>query len=154
MTNTRIRASSSRTVHQQSFGQYTANFKWRRRAIRVLDLKWFWHAYLNEDIEKARVIIRSAEQRAQAFVDAIAQTDGDCCIRSRWVQNGLLFCRVYNTFVGRSTYLKAVLNKPNSRSFYRRHLALAGGEGKLYLAQAVNSMPFFKRKVWLVFECA
>ena len=130
-------ASSSRQSINKALASYTANLV-AGAEITVLDLNDFDMPIFSEDIEKSAGV----PVQAQAFVDAIAQTD--VIVVSFAEHNGSYSAAYKNIFDWASRIEKAVYqNKPIAV------LSTSPGPGgaSSVLAQAVNSMPFFKGSV-------
>jgi len=130
-------ASSSRQSINKALANYTANLV-EGADVTVLDLNDFDMPIFSEDTEKSAGV----PSQAQAFIDAIAQTD--VIVASFAEHNGSYSAAYKNVFDWASRIEKAVYqDKPM--------LLLStspgpGGAGSV-LAQTVNSMPFFKGNV-------
>lgn len=130
-------ASSSRQSINKALAGYTANLV-EGAEVTLLDLNDFEMPFFSEDIEKESGV----PTQAQAFVDAIAQAD--VIVASFAEHNGSYSAAYKNIFDWASRIEKAVYqDKPIAV------LSTSPGPGgaSSVLAQAVNSMPFFKGNV-------
>lgn len=130
-------ASSSRWSINKALASYTANLV-KNAEITVLDLNDFDMPIFSEDTEKSEGV----PIQAQAFVDAIAQAD--VIVASFAEHNGSYSAAYKNIFDWASRIEKAVYqNKP----IVVLSTSPGPGGASSVLAQAVNSMPFFKGNV-------
>ncbi|WP_219704007.1 NADPH-dependent FMN reductase [Marinomonas lutimaris] len=130
-------ASSSKQSINKALAGYTANLV-EGAEVTLLDLNDFEMPLFSEDFEKESGV----PAQAQAFVDAIAQTD--VIVASFAEHNGSYSAAYKNIFDWASRIEKAVYqDKPIAV------LSTSPGPGgaSSVLAQTVNSMPFFKGNI-------
>ncbi|SBS30234.1 FMN-dependent NADPH-azoreductase [Marinomonas spartinae] len=130
-------ASSSRQSINKALASYTASLI-DGAEVTVLDLNDFDMPIFSEDKEKEFGI----PNEAQAFVDAIAQAD--LIIASFSEHNGSYSAAYKNVFDWASRIEKAVYQ---DKPIVALSTSPGPGGASSVLAQAVNSMPFFKGNV-------
>ncbi|MBJ7553227.1 NADPH-dependent FMN reductase [Marinomonas spartinae] len=130
-------ASSSRQSINKTLASYTASLI-NGAEVTLLDLNDFDMPIFSEDKEKEFGI----PSEAQAFVDAIAQAD--LIIASFSEHNGSYSAAYKNIFDWASRIEKAVYQ---DKPIVVLSTSPGPGGASSVLAQAVNSMPFFKGNV-------
>ncbi|ETI61289.1 NADPH-dependent FMN reductase [Marinomonas profundimaris] len=130
-------ASSSRQSINKALASYTANLV-KDAEVTVLDLNDFDMPIFSEDTEKSVGV----PSQAQAFIDAIAKTDA--IVASFAEHNGSYSAAYKNVFDWASRIEKAVYQ---DKPIVLLSTSPGPGGASSVLAQAVNSMSFFKGNV-------